>query len=103
MKKAVKALSIILICWCSLMIVLYLGVIVLTDIEWAPPGWLWMLINSASYLIIWRYSDRTATVCAHNGSLDHLAHPLWPAFGRAFAALDGSYGRMPRHSVDSVH
>ena len=29
MKKAVKALSIILICWCSLMIVLYLGVIVL--------------------------------------------------------------------------
>ena len=34
----VKALSIILICWCSLMIVLYLGVIVLNDIEWAPPG-----------------------------------------------------------------
>ena len=51
MKKAVKALSIILICWCSLMIVLYLGVIVLNDIEWAPPGWLWMLINSASYLL----------------------------------------------------
>ena len=53
--------------------------------------------------IIWRYSDRAATVCAHNGSLDHLAHPLWAAFGRAFAALDGSYGRMPRHSFDSVH
>ena len=73
MKKAVKALSIILICWCSLMIVLYLGVIVLNDIEWAPPGWLWMLINSASYLL-------------YGGIL-----------------VDGSYGRMPRHSFDSVH
>lgn len=51
MQKAVKALSIILICWCSLIIVFYLGIIMLAYTEWAPPDWLWTLMNRASYLL----------------------------------------------------
>ncbi len=51
MQKAVKALSIILICWCSLIVVFYLGIIMLAYTEWAPPDWLWTLMNRASYLL----------------------------------------------------
>lgn len=43
MKKIIKALSILLICWCSFMIIIYLVLILQAYAGWAPPDWLWVM------------------------------------------------------------
>lgn len=43
MKKIIKALSILLICWCSFMIIIYLVLILQAYAGWAPLDWLWVM------------------------------------------------------------